>query len=179
MCTQVCSLPVTLSHLGHPSCAGSHWQCPGPLCRVVALLLTTASTHPGRAQSSPCSSMHLLGVHQSLSKGPSTSHGPPSPPAPLPLPDREGSVWDWQPAPTHCPPRATWACCPGTLSLLTPPAVGAWGQGSCGVCPPPALDKHSRMSPCCQCQVGWLCGGELCWEACSCVEGSRTWHGLL
>lgn len=125
MCTLVCSFPATLSHLGHPSGGGSAqvpsaewWHCCWPQPPPTL----------GDTQSGPCSSMHLLGGHQCLSMAPSPSRGPPSPPAPLPLPGREGWVLGWQPAPTHYPPAAARARCPGVLSLL-PPTRGCLGTG--------------------------------------------------
>lgn len=39
-----------------------------------------------------------------------------------------------------------------------PPPVGTWGRGPCGVCPPPALDKHGGISPCCHARRGGCIG---------------------
>lgn len=130
-------------------------------CRVVALLSTTTSTHPWGTQCGPCgpcSSVCLLGEHQCLSEASSTSHGLPLPLAPLPMPGREGSVWGWQPALTHCPPGAAQARCP--------PPMGAWRQGFNGVCPPLALGEHDGVSPCCHARR--VAASALCW-------GHRTW----
>lgn len=86
----------------------------------------------------------FLGRRWYLSVVPSTSHIPPSP---SPLPGREGSVWGWQPALTHCPPRATQTRCPGMLSLL-PPTFGCLEtRGLFTSCPGKARWEVPLLSP--------------------------------
>lgn len=146
MCTLVCSFPATLSHLGHPSGGGSAqvpsaewWHCCWPQPPPTL----------GDTQSGPCSSMHLLGGHQCLSMA------PPAPPVALPhlrplcpyQAERAGCWAGSLPQPTTLllpPGHAAPAC-----SACCPPPVGAWGQGSRGVCPPPALGERCRRSLCC------------------------------
>lgn len=149
MCTPVCSLPATLSHLGHPSGGDSCWQCPGPICRVVALLLTTASTYPGGHTE------RSLQQHASPGGVTSAFPWPPAPPVAL---RHLRPLCPYQAGRARCgagslPQPTTLPVLPGhaapVCSACCPPPVGAWGQGSGGVCPPPALGEHCRWSPCC------------------------------
>lgn len=106
----------------HPVPPGSPkwwWQCPGPICRVVALLLATASTYPGGHTE------RSLQQHASSGGSPVPFHGP----QPLPWPSltsgpfaltRQGGLGAGLAA---CPNPLPSCCRPGTLPRRAQPAA--------------------------------------------------------
>lgn len=143
-----------------PWCAPSLPPCPTWVTQVVVAVPRSHLQSGGTAVGH---SLHLpWGTHRAVLAAACIFWGvtsafpwPPAPPVALPhlrplcpyQAERAGCWAGSLPQPTTLllpPGHAAPAC-----SACCPPPVGAWGQGSRGVCPPPALGERCRRSLCC------------------------------